>query len=152
MENIAPNYVTNIYLPCIMPQRHTYRLRNLSHIKHPLCKTESYKRSFIPRPISHWNSLDIIPTSFRNHNIFFTRHMKTKMAKAKPPSWFNIGKRRPNILMTRLRLSNSSLNANLFKNNILENPSCARGTENETAIHYFCECPSYQTHRHKLAI
>jgi len=51
-----------------------------------------------------------------------------------------------NIIHTRLRHQCSSLGADLFRANIVSDPSCPCGCplEDEDAIHYLLECPLYE--------
>jgi hypothetical protein len=62
----------------------------------------------------------------------------------KPPKYFGEGSRRLNIIHARLRHQCSSLNADLYRINLAENPNCNCGAPYEDAIHYFLECPLYQ--------
>ena len=58
----APQYLTDI-LDQINGQR-SYVLRNNSKVRTPICRLETYKRSFFPRAISLWNELN---TEMRAH-------------------------------------------------------------------------------------
>ena len=60
----------------------------------------------------------------------------------KPPKYFNSGTRQGQILHARLRMECSSLNANLYKKNIVPSPSCSCGGF-ESTYHYFFKCPNY---------
>ena len=51
---------------------------------------------------------------------------------------------------TRLRHQCSSLGADLFRANIVSDPSCACGCPLEDAIHYLLECPLYTNARMQL--
>jgi hypothetical protein len=52
-----------------------------------------------------------------------------------------LGSRKCNIIHTRLRHQCSSLGADLFRANIINDPSCPCGLPLEDAIHYLLECP-----------
>ena len=52
--------------------------------------------------------------------------------------------------VTVLRHQCSSLGADLFRANIISNPSCACGCPLEDAIHYLLECPLYTNARMQL--
>ena len=58
------------------------------------------------------------------------------------PKYYHIGDRKPQILRTRLRLQCSSLNADMFKNRILDNYKCPCG-QVETAEHFLLHCPLF---------
>jgi hypothetical protein len=51
--------------------------------------------------------------------------------------------RKCNIIHTRLRHQCSSLGADLFRGNIIIDPSCACGCPSKDPIHYWLECPLY---------
>ena len=52
----------------------------------------------------------------------------------KPPIYFNAGTRRGQILHTRLRLECSSLNAHLYRKNLVPEPTCQCGA----ILTYYC--------------
>ena len=60
----------------------------------------------------------------------------------KPPNYFNSGPRLGQILHARLRMDCSSLNAHLYRKNIVLSPSCSCGGF-ESAYHFFFKCPNY---------
>ena len=58
-----------------------------------------------------------------------------------------LGSRKCNIMHTRLRHQCSSLGADLFRANIVNDPSCPCGCPLEDAIHYLLECSLYTNAR-----
>ena len=70
----------------------------------------------------------------------------------KPPTYYSEGHRKLNILHSRLRHQCSSLNADLFKVNIANDPKCSCGAPYEDAIHFLLECPLYHNERNNLLI
>ena len=54
------------------------------------------------------------------------------------------------ILLTRLRHNCSSLNADLFRVNIVSNPTCSCGAVLEDAKHFFFECRLYTEQKNRL--
>ena len=60
------------------------------------------------------------------------------------------GERRHNFILTRIRHRCSSLKADLFRVNIINNPSCSCGAPFESAEHYFFECELYNEQRNVL--
>ena len=65
----------------------------------------------------------------------------------KLPEYYLYGKRKYNILHTRLRQTCSSLNYDLFRCNLVPDPSCNCGNACENAFHFFLECPLYLQQR-----
>jgi hypothetical protein len=63
---------------------------------------------------------------------------------------YYVGDRLPAIFHTRFRLSNSTLNYNLFLKKCVSSPSCACGYPNETTSHFFFDCNRYAAPRVKL--
>ena len=61
-----------------------------------------------------------------------------------------LGSRKCNIIHTRLRHQCSSLGADLFRANIINNLSCPCGCPLEDDIHYLLECSLYTNARMQL--
>jgi hypothetical protein len=61
-----------------------------------------------------------------------------------------LGSRKCNIIHTRLRHQCSLLGADLFRANIVNDPSC--GCPLEDDMHYLLECPLYANERMQLFI
>ena len=59
------------------------------------------------------------------------------------PNYYAYGPRSLNVLLTQLRFSASFLNYDLFKVNILSEPSCRCGNNREDSYHFFFECRLY---------
>ena len=64
----------------------------------------------------------------------------------------NVGERKYNIMLTRIRHRSSSLKANLYGVNVIPSPACSCGAPIENADHYFFECPLYTNQRNNLFI
>ena len=60
------------------------------------------------------------------------------------------GSRKCNVIHTRLRHQCSSLGADLFRANMVNDPSCPCGCPLEDAIHYLLECPFHTNARKQL--
>ena len=71
---------------------------------------------------------------------------RLNMNISKPPRYFNCGTRMGQILYARLALDCSSLNAHLYRKNIIDSPSCSCGGF-ESAYHLFFTCPNYNCPR-----
>ena len=69
--------------------------------------------------------------------------------KKKVPKYYTIGKRKLQILHTRLRTYCSSLNSDLFRKSMTESPACSCGTV-ENAYHFFFVCNRYNIERRTL--
>ena len=65
-------------------------------------------------------------------------------------NYYMLGSRKCNIIHTRLRHQCSSLGADLFRTNIINDPSCPCECLLEDAIHYLLECPLYTNARMQL--
>jgi len=61
-----------------------------------------------------------------------------------------LGSRKCNIIHTRVRHQCSSLGADLFRANIINDPICLYGYPLEDVIHYLLECPLYAKARMQL--
>ena len=68
----------------------------------------------------------------------------------KVSNYYMLGSRKCNIIHTRLRHQCSSLGADLFRANIVNDPSC--GCPLEDDMHYLLECPLYTNARMQLFI
>ncbi len=154
-HGLVPTYLSEILTQLKRPyERETirYNMRNAVHIRVPFSRTERYKKSFFLSTIILWNKLseDVI-----NSGSAFTFKNKLRAiytTNEVPPKWYCAGRRRPNILHTRLRLNNSSLNANRFRLNIADSAACPCGAPIENSIHYITQCPLYNQTRSKLLV
>ena len=59
------------------------------------------------------------------------------------PKYYSCGPRELNIVLIQFRCSATFLNYDLFKVNIIYNPSYSCGAIREDSYHYFFECPLY---------
>ena len=109
-------------------------------------RTTLYQKSFLPSVIRQLNSLPInirlCPTL-----PIFKRRLSTNMQK--PPTYYSVVNRRGQVLHASLRLECSSLNYDLYRKSIINDPSCVCG-EVETTKHFRLSCPTYDDLRHSL--
>ena len=70
--------------------------------------------------------------------------------KGTAPKHFSYNPRKLNIILTQFRCSATFLNNDLFRINIVSDPSCRCGAQQEDSCHYFFECPLYNDYRHIL--
>ena len=129
---------TPSYLKPIIPQtvketsQGRYNLRNNSNINQTNIRTETFRKSYIPAT-----------TQFRNNLDDFIKDMTSKeslkqiLKRNKPntKSYYNIGKRKLNIILARIRMECNEHNQHLFTMNIIDNPLCTFG-RNETTNHF----------------
>jgi hypothetical protein len=101
--------------------------------------------SFIPSTVSLWNNLDLNVKNSPNIACFKSR-IKEKTIKS--PEYYSEGSRKLSILHARLRHKCSSLNSDLYRINITNDPKCQCGAPYEDSIHYLMECPLYQNERY----
>ena len=134
----APSYLQFIVPPTVQ-QVSQRNLRNNQNLTVPRARTNLYNNSFIPLATREWN---LLPLEVKNCNSLysFKRFLNRNMKSI--PKYYYIGDRKSQILHTRLRLQCSSLNADLFKNHILDHDKCACG-QIENAEHFLLNCPTY---------
>ena len=134
-------------IPPTAMNTHQYNLRNRNNRQIPNTRLSIYAKSFIPSASKIWNTL---PPSLRNTDSL--SKFKNDLSKIFFPPIVNIDYNRlcigkNGIFLTRIRLGLSALNAQRFKYNLIDSPSCDHCTQDETPIHYFIYCPAYSDHR-----
>jgi hypothetical protein len=140
----APYYLQSL-LPDTVGASSQYPLINASHLQSIYARTASYSHSFLPT-VSDWNSL---PEELRNAESIhsFNKHINSDRPIQNP--LFSYGKRRSQILHTRIRTNCSALNEHLFRRNVVASPLCQCG-QRESPFHYFLECQLYINIRAEL--
>ena len=144
LNNLVPNYLS---LLVSRPRQNHYVLRDNKRIPTINAKTNIYMNSFLPKTVSNWNALPhhtklaTSPESFKN-----------KINKrTKPPTYYNIGVRRGQIIHAKLRMQCSDLNHYLVERHILENRRCPQcGSLSETPEHYLLQCPKYAVQKNEM--
>ena len=140
---------TPSYLKPIIPQtvketsQGRYNLRNNSNINQTNTRTETFRKSYIPATTQFWYNLD---DSIKDLTSIESLKQVLKRNKSNTKSYYNIGKRKLNIILARIRMECSELNHHLFTMNIIDNPLCTCG-RNKTTNHFFIECPQYHLPR-----
>ena len=122
-------------------------MRNSLQYRVPRCRLETFSKLFFPSIIRSWNSLDPNFKSIQTTSKF-KQTLRSNLFKVS--NYYLLGSRKCNIIHTRLRHQCSSLGADLFRANIISDPSCACGCPLEDAIHYLLECPLYTNARMQL--
>ena len=145
-NNTAPEYLIDL-LPPLVSEVTQYNLRNNDDYVVQQHRLASTSKSFFFNTIRDWNLLNSDVRHSRSLGIFKER---IKQPISKPPIYYNYGMRKINIIHTRLRNTCSSLNADLHRVNIINDPSCSCGHPVEDAIHFFLECENHTIHRRTL--
>ena len=142
LHGLTPNYLSDM-VPPLVKDTSSYNLRYTDHIQHLRANTNLFRDSFFPSTTRAWNSLpnDIKQvTSVASFKYRLNKYLKM------PPKYYNSGTRIGQVLHARLRMQCSSLNADLYRNNIVESPSCQCGSF-ESAHHFLTACPRFTAER-----
>ena len=141
----APQYISRLIPPKVQSLS-PYPLRNGDDIILPYCRLSLTNQSFIPDTIRQWNRID---PNIRNVNSIsaFKNTLRKDTVLREVPRHYAYGPRKLNIILTQIRCSASFLNYDLFRSNLISNPSCLCGSRIEDANHFFFECPIYNNHR-----
>ena len=138
VKGYAPSYL-QIIVPPSVHQVSQRNLRNNQNLTVPRARTNLYNNSFVPLATREWN---LLPPEAKNCNSLYSFKRSLNRNMTSIPKYYYIGDRKSQILHTRLRLQCSSLNADLFKNHILDNDKCPCG-QVETAEHFLLNCPLF---------
>jgi len=141
----VPSYLSDL-LPQTVGQGVHYALRNNNNLKQFTCRTEKFKKSFLPDCITQWNNLDIETRNIQELNMF--RSKISKQTKCNPMYYF--GDRETNIIHAQLRMKCSNLNYHLYQLHVIDDPSCVCSHNMEDTNHFFLDCPMYYIQRLKL--
>ena len=141
----APQYLSDL-VPPLVSYNSSYSLRNSQNLQGLNCRIDIYKNSFIPSVVKEWNT---IPLTHRQNSSISSFKRYLNRDTRKPPSYYYSGKRKSEILHTRIRTESSSLKAHLHSRNLIPHPFCQCG-QIEDSNHYFLSCPLFQTDRHAM--
>ena len=146
VNNESPSYLNDL-LPNRVNETSKYNLRNRHDFEIPFSRLCSFESSFLPSTLKIWNELDIeirsSPTLLQ-----FKGHIKS--IKIQVENFTNVGERKYNIILTRIRHRCSSLRGDLSSVKIIPNSYCSCGAPLENTEHYFFECPQYMEARNRL--
>ena len=146
INGMAPQYLNNILTDLNGPRN--YALRNNANIRVPLCRLETYKRSFFPRAIQLWNDLPEVKKSIATLEGF---KMSFNTEKSDLLLLYYFGERWPSVHHARMRIGCSKLNGDLFTYlHVIDNPLCTCGAHYEDANHFFNHCPQFTYAREKM--
>ena len=105
--------------------------------------TNLFSNSFFPSTICAWNDL---PNDIKNAPFVASFKYKINKNPRCPPKFYNVVSRKGQIIQARLRMECSSLNSDLYRKNVVPNPSCQFG-DFESRSHFFFACPLYSLDR-----
>ncbi len=145
VNGVVPTYLSDILVNLCGKEEGTrrYNTRCCVNLRVPRCRTERFKRSFFPSSISLWNDLPVSISNAKTLQAFKHSISSFLPPPSKPPPWFSVGRRLPNVLHTRLRLNNSSLNSDRYKINLSDTASCECGALVENNLHFLLHCANH---------
>ena len=110
------------------------------------CRTNKYKFSYFPSTIVAWNSLSL---SIRNLDSLskFKRYLNLKYYPPENFFNYNLFSGVCSRIVTQARLGLCSLNFDLFRYTLTENPLCPNYSSLESLCHFLLVCPSYKEAR-----
>ena len=147
LHGLTPTYLLDIIPPHIN-ETIDYPLRNADHFQNFRANSNLFHESFFPSTIRAWNNL---PNEIKESTSVSAFKVQLNKNLPKPPKYFNVGSRLGQVLQARLRMECSALNADLYRKNIVNSPSCQCGGF-ENAQHLFFTCPLYAESRKNLSI
>ena len=142
-SNLCPTYLSSL-VPQTVNSISRYNLRNANDLQAINARTSLYYNSLLPSTIRAWNGLSLEAKQLESVNAF-----KYFLKRKNVPKYYYTGKRKVQILHTRLRTNCSSLNLDLFVKNISDSHMCTCGSI-EDAQHYFFHCVNYRRQRTEL--
>ena len=144
-HDLVPDYLSALVPPSVS-EISRYNLRNANDFTTIRCSSQQYYSTFIPSVVREWNNL---PEEAKQIGSLISFKFYLNRDKKKVPKYYGIGKRKLQILHTRLRTKCSSLNNDLFLKNMTESALCACGSI-ENAHHYFFTCGRYDIQRREM--
>ena len=136
-NNIGPSYLSDL-LPRPRVETHQRVLRDFGNIERIDGVYVPYRNTFLPRTVDEWNLLQ--PSQKLASSISaFKRKLPTPDTPWK--LYLTESSRKFGIIHTKLRNKCSALNAELFRVNLKDDPTCRCGLASETSKHFLLECP-----------
>ena len=122
MHRKVPEYLSNIHVELQDEHMHKYNLRNKGNLRIPLCRLNTFKKSFFPRVIQSWNLLSAETKS--SSSLYKFRQSINKQS----PELYYYGERWPSVHHARMRMGCSKLNFDLFHNlHVVDTDKCVCG-------------------------
>ena len=145
VHGTAPSYLCTL-LPKQVGDVVSYQLRGNSNIRQIKCRTEKYRKSFLPNCVNLWNNLDEDVKHINDSDDF----KKVIDWKNTCNPLFYYGVRKYNIIHTQMRLNCSNLRAHLFSLHVIDDAMCACNLDIEDNNHFLLYCPLYAVQRQEL--
>ena len=142
-----PSYINSI-LPDSRASQTGRNLRNSQTLTTAPNRIALFSNSFIPSATRLWNELPLLVRQSSSSS--FKRLLHEQFSPPQPPAFFTLGTKRSNTLHTRLRLETSQLNAHLYKQKLVDSPSCPCTHPSETTEHFILHCTLYTNIRQTL--
>ena len=147
VNGLSPPYLCEL-LPTRVADGMIYALRTSQDFRVPVCRTNSFKSSFLPNAVIEWNGLD---QNIRNETSLRRFKNKCTVHRERANSLYYYGPRSLNVQMARLRIGCSNLHSHLCHNlHVEESASCQCGYADEDCDHYFFCCNVYAVQRLQL--
>ena len=105
VNGLCPSTLSAL-VPQSIGRTSSYSLRGSQNHRIPTCRTELYKRSFLPTVIEEWNKLAV---EIRDQNSIFCFKNYLNRNKPTPKRLYFIGERKLQVIYTRIRNKCSSL-------------------------------------------
>ncbi len=146
ISGLAPPYLTTLLNEYRLPVRDNRR--DPLALRLPRIKKTKSKNDFFYSAADLWNKL---PIDIRNKNISPERFKKLLFTQTNYPTRskliFFLGNRYNECIFNRFLANLTNLNSDLFRHNIVNDPSCSCGHPYETPIHFLLECGNYAQQR-----
>ena len=128
LNNLAPEY-----LPPTVSETSNYYLRNSQNMSQQANRLALLQQFFLPSTIKLWNTVDL-----NIRQIPILAHFKSKLREiyfqnVKKSANFSCGNIYLSVLHTRIRNKCSALKEDLYRTNLILNPNCICGYQNDNA-------------------
>ena len=144
-HDLTPAYLSNLVPPSVS-ETSRYALRNADDYTTILCNSQHHYSSFLPTVVRDWNNL---PQQAKQIGSLISFKAFLTKDKIQIPKYYYTGKRKWQVMHTRIRTNSSALNTDLFRKNIVDSASCTCGAI-EDAYHFFFMCGRYTNQRNEL--
>ena len=144
-HDLTPSYLSNLVPPSVS-ETSRYALRNADDYTTILCNSQHHYSSFLPTVVRDWNNL---PQQAKQIGSLISFKAFLTKDKIQIPKYYYTGKRKWQVMHTRIRTNSSALNTDLFRKNIVDSASCTCGAI-ENAYHFFFMCGRYTNQRNEL--
>lgn len=138
----APEYLQELVPPTVA-ELTPYNLRNRQNIAIQSTRLSIFQQSYFPSSIKNWNELNLSLRQQQTISQFKSKLKDYVYKRDKVPVYYFSGDRYLNVIHARLRNNCSSLKADLFRANLVDNSACECGHINESANHFLLECKKY---------